>query len=361
MNNIFEYAPKELVLDSFICWLFNFFNTDNKNDKKTAIELISKFYCFKNCDFKLLDIKSVDIKKQHEKSKIDVFIEITLQNNKKIYYIFENKVDTSHHSDQMNRHLESGKGLDGEKRYFYLKIGYIFPIDKLIPKEFTIIDLKDFIDLIQSSDFKYDTFEMYLEFLKKRRDEIENILKLTFKEKLNEEDIKKIFNSDVAMYEIINKIKEGMVNKNVEIGMGSSSGRPWVSLNLFSKDVYFDENKEWSGIFWRMDWRVNADDKKIDKDKGSPYLCLRQYKTWENESEMDSKYFEKNREIFKEVIKEFPKYENGKIHNRGNKEREIGIIFFNEKISIKTFVKDISKVTDRFIELVKMNKSFYEE
>ena len=148
MNNIFEYAPKELVLDSFICWLFNFFNTDNKNDKKTAIELISKFYCFKNCDFKLLDIKSVDIKKQHEKSKIDVFIEITLQNNKKIYYIFENKVDTSHHSDQMNRHLESGKGLDGEKRYFYLKIGYIFPIDKLIPKEFTIIDLKDFIDLI---------------------------------------------------------------------------------------------------------------------------------------------------------------------------------------------------------------------
>lgn len=41
MNNIFKFAPSELVFDAFVCWTLNFFNEGNFEERKYSEEFIN--------------------------------------------------------------------------------------------------------------------------------------------------------------------------------------------------------------------------------------------------------------------------------------------------------------------------------
>lgn len=66
------------------------------------------------------------------------------------------------------------------------------------------------------------------------------------------------------------------------------------------------------------------------------------------------------RKIFNELILKYPNLEFGQVHNVGNKEREIGILFFdNEKNTIPRVISEIGKFTKEFLQRVKKEKMYY--
>ena len=44
MNNIFDFAPKELVQDAFLCWCFNFDESNNILEKEFSYKLVQEIY-----------------------------------------------------------------------------------------------------------------------------------------------------------------------------------------------------------------------------------------------------------------------------------------------------------------------------
>lgn len=112
----------------------------------------------------------------------------------------------------------------------------------------------------------------------------------------------------------------------------------------------------------RLDWRSN--DQKIWKPY--LYLCLRNYKTNKETTDIDNEYFnvdkntcKKQRELFKELENKYSTLKYGKVHNKGVKEREIGILFFEGDNTIEKIIEIIPKFTEDFIEQVKNKKAFY--
>jgi len=86
MNNIFDFAPKELVQDAFLCWCFNFDKTNNILEKNFSHNLAQEIYNY--CGgTKKLSIKKIIPLTQQRASKIDVLVEILLADDKKIYLI----------------------------------------------------------------------------------------------------------------------------------------------------------------------------------------------------------------------------------------------------------------------------------
>ena len=68
------------------------------------------------------------------------------------------------------------------------------------------------------------------------------------------------------------------------------------------------------------------------------------------------------RKIFNELILKYPNLEFGQVHSVGNKEREVGILFFdNEKNTIPNIISEIGKLTKDFLQRVKDEKMYYSD
>ena len=166
--NIFDIATKELNQDAFITWLLQF--ADNKyqlvdqqlnNCAKTFVtQLIQK----QIPDFNE-DISKVVAGRQWE--NIDVWAEI----NDKFLIIIEDKTDTSHHSNQLQRYKEKSEKWCITNNYekpicVYLKTGNesknsLTTIEK---QGFSIFSRLDFINLLnQYNDISNNIFKDFYE------------------------------------------------------------------------------------------------------------------------------------------------------------------------------------------------------
>lgn len=114
--NIFNHATGELTNDAMICWMLDWANSEDKRYRNLSQDIIRLFTKNKN-----LDIKFVNIKKQYK--NIDILVEV---NNSEVIVI-EDKVKTSHHSNQLERYKDIIEHEDVykncNKHYIYYKIG----------------------------------------------------------------------------------------------------------------------------------------------------------------------------------------------------------------------------------------------
>lgn len=114
--NIFNYASRELTNDAIICWMLDWANSEDEEYKNLSQDIIRLFTGNEN-----LNVEFVNIKKQYQ--KIDILVEV---NNSEVILI-EDKVRTSHHSNQLERYkkiIESEEQYkDYNKHYIYYKIG----------------------------------------------------------------------------------------------------------------------------------------------------------------------------------------------------------------------------------------------
>lgn len=139
-NNIFKYAPNELVQDAFICWLLNWINTknDDENIKEVAKNILEKIISDyknknninENCE---IDYTNLQIIPQHS-IKLDNY-RIYDENNKKIFrkkknikeingridilvivdkyaIIIEDKVNTGEHDFQIYQYKKALQNLN---------------------------------------------------------------------------------------------------------------------------------------------------------------------------------------------------------------------------------------------------------
>ena len=105
--NIFRFATSELSQDAFICWLVSWLSYHK--DKllfNCARDFISLLYSLnKKSDLNRDLIQElIDIKQQH--LKIDVYFQVKI-NGKIVSFVIEDKVDTSFHSNQLERYKEA--------------------------------------------------------------------------------------------------------------------------------------------------------------------------------------------------------------------------------------------------------------
>ena len=114
--NLFDYATGELTNDAIICWMLGWANSENKIYKNLSQDLIRLF-----TEKEDLVVKSVNIKRQYK--NIDILVEV----NDSEVIVIEDKVNTSHHSNQLVRYKEiiesSEEYKDYNHHFIYFKVG----------------------------------------------------------------------------------------------------------------------------------------------------------------------------------------------------------------------------------------------
>ena len=100
--NIFDYATSELSHDAFIAWLMSWADPQFEGHALHELSRDVLFKCFINTCQLQPDSLKVEVIRQHY--HIDVFVKVTTTDNTVWGLIFENKVYTHQHSDQLNRY-----------------------------------------------------------------------------------------------------------------------------------------------------------------------------------------------------------------------------------------------------------------
>lgn len=134
--NLFDYATKELSQDAMISYMLKWADDKYKNDESSH-QIGKRFLdaIFKKYEDKIKDIPSkysIEIKKQEK--NIDILCIV----NEEYYIIIEDKTNTSHHGDQLNKYFKYvNTTLDVEEDNIlciYYKTGEEYNLDKLSGK-----------------------------------------------------------------------------------------------------------------------------------------------------------------------------------------------------------------------------------
>ena len=103
MENIFDFATKELSQDAFLSWFIaNCNELEIGEYSYDFINLISGF------DFKVGDIKEVTIKQQEH--NMDIVVDLWDVNNLHYVIVIEDKTSSSAHSGQLKRYADIMNG-----------------------------------------------------------------------------------------------------------------------------------------------------------------------------------------------------------------------------------------------------------
>ena len=125
--NIFEFASKELTQDAMVCWLLKCAEQPEQNIGRDFIKII-----LPEAD----DNFTFESTAKQQYSRMDVYT--CIESNGKLYpIIFEDKVNTTLHDNQLERYCSKVMEWfsDNEKcdkiTYVYFKSGYMFASEKI--------------------------------------------------------------------------------------------------------------------------------------------------------------------------------------------------------------------------------------
>jgi hypothetical protein len=155
---LFNFATKELSQDAFFCWLFSW--ADEKYNG-TQLYTIAKDI-LKDITNENININSIEIKQQHK--NIDFFIRI----DQNITIVFEDKIKTSQHDDQLERYrsIISEEYPEDKLFFVYLKTDILFQDEYLAVKEsnYKIYDLFTIYDKLpkKTDNAIYNDYIKYL-------------------------------------------------------------------------------------------------------------------------------------------------------------------------------------------------------
>ena len=129
MENIFNFATKELNQDAFLCWLIS--NFEDETIGKYSYDFINEFAHF---DFKVGEIKIITIKQQE--SDIDIVVDLWTSKAKcpESHYviIIEDKTASSAHTSQLKRYADivdkwnnNEDGFKNRRRKIFYKTNFL--------------------------------------------------------------------------------------------------------------------------------------------------------------------------------------------------------------------------------------------
>ena len=330
--NLFNHAPKELVTDAFLTWLFYFLDSNQQYEKK-KIEFFKDLF-LKTNDFekKLSNIKINRQEKTISGGRIDLILLFTLNGHQQ-KILFENKTWTSTSKKQLLSYKLDKPNL---YKYIYLKLGYVNYFEKKLTSEigYEIIDAFKLSNAISKIQTLHPIITQYYNFL---NDRFTNYIS-SFKTKLFQNNDYSILNDGQAQQFLISELYKKLDNllDHLEFKTGSSSGRPWTQLYIAKKNKIYGNIDEF--IFWRIDIRENK-----------YYIRLNQYAYINNEF----KDLKKNRlNILREIaLKLNSKYrlKSGNLTNKGLKESEI-IIFFLKDNDIAHLMNSLPQFSLEFVK-----------
>jgi len=317
MNNIFNYAPKELVMDAFFAWIFKELNENNLTKYKLQFLNDMKIEGFTNKS------KITDIKKQECNTDLIITID-----NKDI--LFENKTTSTIHSNQLEEYKNN---VPNCHQYIYMKLGYIDFNEKLQAKkhDYIIVGIEDIEKALHPIKDCCQIVEQYYAFLKNKYiEKSENIQK-------------RMLNNDSTVYEVsdaqrifLSGLYEKLYGKVKFLKFkyaANRGGTPWTQLSIAYTSKLYGEKGE--SIFWRIDKK---------KEKGY-YIALKQYADIiDTYKEQKKKRLNILRICFNKLLEKKSNLHAGKVSNRGIKSSEIAIFYFedNKHEQLSSKLKELS-------------------
>ncbi len=366
VNNIFDFATKELSQDAVICWMLNWI----KYPKSKLYDLAKDMFSLlgeKDVDY----TQKIDIKTQFKKADIV----IVLHDKRKII-IIEDKLYSSEHSNQMERYkkiiasedVQRDLKIEGEAipeeniKVVYFKTGYLYDIDKLIKnKEYVnvIITGKKFWDVIKKyeNNTESEILKSYILHLKGILKDYDEYGKFIRKYESGEYYITR---REIAQHNFMRKLfpeEKWDVNTNAYmVYNGSSSGRPWTEMDICESKLYDKNSKETYSIFWR-----------VDTNKNGPYLSLRFYedfdKTNNDKLNRHREYYNKFLEEIRNIVEKNESYielkwEDIKDGYRGSYKEssllsiQLSSYLDNWESKGNQLINDVRFITDEFVKRI---------
>ena len=180
--NIFRYATSELSQDAFFCWLFEWANSIYDSERMNRISMKFINYIFEKAHFKpLTNVEKIHIQQQIRISnnrRIDFYAII----NDEYVILFEDKVFSGEHDDQLNAYKEYIEKHFPDKKIIsvYIKSDIVFSDEKIFVNDngYLLIDLYALIDLLEDIDIN-EIYNEYIKYLHERKENYVSFLAKT--------------------------------------------------------------------------------------------------------------------------------------------------------------------------------------
>ena len=293
MNNIFDYATKELSQDAFLCWSINWLTQGA--DKPLYP------YGKAMLDLFLADEKQeryYDVEVYNQYQKIDVLIKYKDSAGDLHALIIEDKTNTSEHDDQMQRYKKkiletTSKDADQETgndliiHLAYIKTGIMYDNDAHMSNiGAVVINLDDLLNVV--SHFAKSNVSEILSDFNEHIQKIKND-RITIEKQIEDGRYETALKERYGQFYFLDKVFDAR-NKDTEIGRRyiehktnssvyvdriyagtNNSGAPWTQYRFCGKQYptnLFNANEnEYHYLFWRIDCKSGQ----------KPYIALRHY------------------------------------------------------------------------------------
>jgi hypothetical protein len=356
--NLFDYAKSELSQDAFLSWLVAHADCEAAQPMTVAAKSFIAFLWDVTGREKAKLIQLTKRPPLHQVEKIDVFFEARVDNIEAVFLI-EDKTQTSHHSNQLQRYRElfSTSHPAHEIVLIYLKTGFHFARDERASEHgYAVVDLDDVVKFLRQHKVDNEIYADYLARAERMLMEREKGIEM-----LRSPAGHKTMGQDFVQYTFIRQLA-GRCSENiggVAVHNGRSiGGAPWTHLRFIRFGAVYSESVG-EVVFHRVDARMD-DTKKKEPRKPRFYLSTRQYAVVKGKPEARTekvKRLARYRQIFVEARKlvgSSLQFAKATTDNAGANESEIAVLFFDELTnSVEAVLKEMPAVHASFVALVR--------
>jgi hypothetical protein len=307
LNNLFMYAPKELSTDAFLAWFFK------------ELEVNPSIADYRSQVFHALGLTAEgeipdEIKPKLQSGNVDLLLHFKVNNTPR-RILFENKTSSTFHSDQLNRYRERFPNCD---KYIYFKIGYVDTWERQNLQGYQLISARDFHQAISFLAPYHPIIDQYCAFLKdawiSKEEEVFASLAIS---------CPTAFRSAIGQRHLIGELHDQLKNSDpfLKFKKGiNMNGTPWTQLDICRREGYYEGKNE--TLFWRVDSRA-----------GRTYLRINQYAAIPMDRPEIVAHKKRRLQALRELVSDLSTHYDvtpGKLSNKGVRESEIIIFFFDE-------------------------------
>jgi hypothetical protein len=329
LNNLFMHAPKELSTDAFLAWFFK------------ELEVNPSIADYRSQVFHALGLIAegempVKIEPVLQSGNVDLLLNFEVDKTPR-RILFENKTATTFHSDQLNRYRERFPNCD---KYIYFKIGYVDTWERQNLQGYQLISAHDFHQAVSFLAPFHPIIDQYCVFLKdawiSKEEQVLQRLAIScptaFESAIGQRHLIGELYDQLKKSDPFLKFKKG-VNMN---------GTPWTQLDICRREGYYEGKNE--TLFWRVDSRARRTYLRINQyaaiPKDRPEIATRKKQRLLALRELAS------------TISANYDLKPGKLSNKGVRESEVIIFFFDENP-----YGDLKQVLPEFSN--KLQKAYY--
>jgi len=277
--NLFDYATSELSQDAFISWLLSWAGAPTDTPlRRVGLAFIRFLYCLDGpgreagIEAPARITLTGRVKQQH--LGIDVYFEARID-DREVCFVIEDKTDTSHHSDQLQRYLDAvqaDRKMD-ETIGIYFKTGGWFKEDhEVVELGYRRLDAPAMHEFLSRyDDVRHPVLRDYVDHLERRY----VVPQASFVPQVLDGDLAPLTQPWVAasvmallrnaITEVHTSVAEAFPSFALgRIRRGTSRGQPWTQFTVARFHGMYGDKAE--TLFYRLDRRI-----------GGYYISLRQY------------------------------------------------------------------------------------